>query len=284
MAGTFTPYPPHRARAAGRDHRSQACAGNAGVPRGAASACTAAHNQLGQPSTELELHAKTWSRCGSVPEDGATDRARAGLVVPRIGGVRALRLGRRLRGRSRRLRCDGFRLRRCLFGFRLRVGSQRLRCCPFALRCCALALRCCPYAVRRRGSALPRSGFGLGRSEFGLGRSEFGLRCRGRGLRCRGRGLPCRGRGLRFGGRGPRRRTRPAGLNHGSLGVVPQGRLDDLQAPLGLGPPGELGPRQHLLHLRGVVLGELQPDGDRFRLGPARTCHALKVPRTGRSH
>ena len=86
------------------------------------------------------------------------------------------------------------------------------------------------------------------------------------GLRRLGLGL--RGRGAL----GPGRRAGP--------GVVAQGRLDHLQAPLGAGPPGEFGPRQDLRHPRGVFTGELQPDGDRIRLGLRSTCHAIKVPRT----
>jgi len=185
----------------------------------------------------------------SVPEDGSAGGTGAGLVVPRIGGVRALRLGRRIRVRSRRLRRGGGRSR-CV-GYRLRIGWRRLRGGSRRLRGCSRWLRRCP--------------FGLRRCPPGLWRSGFAFRRRGRGL----------------GGRRPRRRAAlPAGLGHRAPGVVPQGGLDDLQAPLGPSPPGELRPRQHLLHLRGVVLGELQPDGDRFRLGPPGTCHAFKVPRT----
>src|SRR5690242_5590733 len=93
------------------------------------------------------------------------------------------------------------------------------------------------------------------------------------GRRLRGRFL--RGRWFRGWGAlpaGPGRRPGP--------GVVAQGRLDRLQAPLGSGPPGELGPRQDLRHPRGVFRGEFQPDGDRIRLGPPSTCHGFKVPTT----
>jgi len=135
---------------------------------------------------------------GSIPEDGSASAARAGLVVPRVGGMRALRLGGRLGGGLRRLQC--LSLRRNLLRLRLRN--------------------------RHRSLGLPRRSLGLPR------------------------------RSLRLRPRLGRRRAGP--------GVVPQGRLDHLQAPLGLGPPGELGPRQHLCHPRGVVLGELQPDGDRI--------------------
>jgi hypothetical protein len=209
---------------------------------------------------------------GSVPQDRSAGRARAGLVIPGVGRVQALRLGRQFRDRSRRLRERSRRLRRG--GCRLRVGSRRLRRRPSAFRSCPPALRRCPLALRSCPSA-------FGSCLFAFGSCPSALRRRGSRLRRRLFGFRRTRRGLRLGGRRPRRRAaRPAGLGHGAPGVVPQGGLDDLQAPLGASPPGELRPRQHLLHLRGVVLGELQPDGDRFRLGPPGTCHGFKVPRT----
>jgi hypothetical protein len=254
------------------------------------------------------------SRDGSVPQDRPAGRARAGLVVPRIGRVQALSLERRLRLPSRRLQSPSLRLQspslrlqspsrwlrsggcclRCA-GYRPRVGSPRfrrrpsgfrrrpsaLRRCSLPFRRCALpfrrrltALRHSRFAFRRRPSAPRRSGSRFRRCPFGLRRCPTGLRRRGCGLRLGGRGPGRRGRG-------PGRRARPARLGHRALGVIPQRRLDDLQAPLGFGPPGELGPRQHLVQLRGVGLGELEPDGDRFRFGLPGTCHGFKVPRTG---
>jgi hypothetical protein len=62
--------------------------------------------------------------------------------------------------------------------------------------------------------------------------------------------------------------------------VVPQGRPDDLPAPFRTGPPGKLGPRQHLVYPRGVSLGDLEPDGDPGRIRQPRTRHAFKVPGT----
>ena len=66
--------------------------------------------------------------------------------------------------------------------------------------------------------------------------------------------------------------------------VVPQGRPDDLPAPLGAGPPGELGPRQHLIYPRHVILGDGDPehDGDARCIRQPGTRHAFKVPRTAR--
>ena len=96
----------------------------------------------------------------------------------------------------------------------------------------------------------------------GLARSGF--RRGGRGFRRGGCGFRPGGRGFRPGGRRPCARALLPGLVRGvTAGVVPQSRLDDLQAPLGAGPSGELRPRQHPLHLFGVSLGELQPDGER---------------------
>ena len=230
---------------------------------------------------------------GSVPENGATGRARAGLVIPARRRGAGTQPRHRLRSRRLRFcrglfrfRCDGFRFWRGPHGPG-RDGSRLRRCrsgpgrggfpprrSPFRLRYSRFGLRRSPFWLRYSHSGLRRRPFWLWRSPFWLRRSPFWLRYSRSGLRC----TP---RGLRFGGRGPRRRARAAGLSHRALAVVPQGRLDDLQAPLGLGPPGELGPRQHLVQLRGVGLGELEPDGDRFRLGLPGTCHGFKVPTTG---
>ena len=90
------------------------------------------------------------------------------------------------------------------------------------------------------------------------------------------------------------RRRRPSGLGHsgsrfgfrrgGISHVVPQGRPDDLQAPLGTGPLGELRPRQHLVYPRHVFLGDGNPehDGDAGCMRQPGTRHAFKVPRTAR--
>ena len=88
------------------------------------------------------------------------------------------------------------------------------------------------------------------------------------------------------------RRRRPSGIRHsgsrfgfrrgGISHVVPQGRPDDLPAPLRTGPLGELRPRQHLVYPRHVILGDGNPehDGDAGCVRQPGTRHAFKVPRT----
>ena len=102
------------------------------------------------------------------------------------------------------------------------------------------------------------------------------------------RGWRLRGRRRR---RTVRRRRRP-GLRHSgsrfgprrsrTSHVIPQGRPDDLPAPLGAGPVGELGPRQHLVYLRHVILRDRNPehDGDAGCIRQPRTRHAFRLPRT----
>ena len=199
----------------------------------------------------------TRSRCGSVPQDGAAGRARAALVVPAHRRGAGTRPGPATPAPAR-LRPTGS-------GSGAASGSgsgsaARLR--PPASGC--------PLALRAACSG--------------------GLGVRARRTDSRGRSVRARAQRARAAARsaGPQARAAAGALRGRAPGRAQppgawcstQGRLDHLQAPLGLGPPGELGPRQHLRHLRGVVLGELQPDGDRIRLGPPRTCHAFKVPRT----
>jgi hypothetical protein len=101
-----------------------------------------------------------------------------------------------------------------------------------------------------------------------LGRSMHGLAGSGRDSRAgRTRG---RGWGPGSGGRGWRR-LRGGGHRGATLArigrriishVVPQGRPDDLPAPLRASPSGEFGPRQHLVDPRGISLGDLEPNRD----------------------
>ena len=90
------------------------------------------------------------------------------------------------------------------------------------------------------------------------------------------------------------RRRRPSGLRRsgsrfgfrrgGISHVVPQGRPDDLQAPVRTGPLGELRPRQHSVYPRHVFLGDGNPehDGDAGCIRQPGTRHVFKVPRTAR--
>jgi len=91
--------------------------------------------------------------------------------------------------------------------------------------------------------------------------------------------------GLRYGGSrfGLRHGGNRFGLSRGGTShVVPQGRPDDLPAPLGAGPVGELRPRQHLVYLRHVILRDRNPehDGDAGCIRQPGTRHAFTVPRT----
>ena len=95
-------------------------------------------------------------------------------------------------------------------------------------------------------------------------------------------------RGRRIRGRSRRhaawRRRRP-GLGHAGIShVVPQGGPDDLPAPLRAGPVGELRPRQHLVYLRHVILGDGDPehDGNAGCRRQPGTRHGFKVPGTAR--
>ena len=86
------------------------------------------------------------------------------------------------------------------------------------------------------------------------------------------------------------RRRRPSGLRHsgsrfgfrrGRIShVVPQGRPDDLQAPLRTRPLGELRPRQHLVYPRDVFLGDGNPehDGDAAVSGSLERAMRSKYP------
>ena len=172
---------------------------------------------------------------GSVPQDGAAGRARAGLVIPGIGGVRALSLGRS--AAQRRLRSTGS-------GSGAAFGSRLSAPAASGARLPALPARAPARRVRRLRA--PRSG----RADSGSAR-PLRARAASSGSRAASRAR-ARERGSGAGGGSRARWPRvapgpaPAGLGHRALGVVPQSRLNDLQAPLGVGPPGELGPRQHL--------------------------------------
>ena len=91
-------------------------------------------------------------------------------------------------------------------------------------------------------------------------------------------------RGLsRSGWRAAWRGNRPGFGRGGVARVVPQGRPDDLPAPLDAGPLGELRPRQYLVYPRHVILGDRDPehDGDAGSIRQPGSRHGSKVPRTG---
>ena len=205
------------------------------------------------PSCRLQRHERGIHALRSLSPTGSRRRprtCRSGNPGHRPGA--GTRPGRRRLGRSHRFRLIG-------------PGSGSRLSAP-AGRVPVPAL---PLGPRGGGFPLRRCPSGCGVAGFRFGAARLGCGAAGSGAGAGGEGSAAAAG-----------RARPAGLGHGALGVVAQGRLDHLQAPLGPGPPGELGPRQHLRHPRGVCLGEFQPDGDRIRLGPPRTCHGFKVPRT----